>query len=457
MNNGQPAQESAPTFGRFLAETAIYLAIFWALFLLFDSATVILIAVCGLLAAIAAQVIWSFWRQPRPKEGDRLSHVLAGIHAGAGGATGVLATSIAVALWLNFGLDLERNPAWMSNAELAGANNSLVFVITLMAVITLLAYFLPLVGLRRRGIVSGSFASFVRADLTGFFHSPMIQGTAALMALVGLLSSLTTLPAMESLVAALFPGKDTGLMHVAALYPILPLGLLASCMLMSIARPGLGRDPERVNALGSHFEHGAPGRRRRPNWQGLVTVSASVVIIGSVVYTLHFGLVAALGVVTGISPSTSISEAVHDWEKAQDGNGRSGEDIAADLNRHGKWSAAAPGEGLAALLPGLDEALADTKCVAEIAAAPLDPAVLAGVDWIGEDHTGRTLRYCLRIACPNPAAWGPPALVILTSSHPSHNDMWVGSMYMDVFAYGAAPEPGGFCAPDGKLTEAFQG
>ncbi len=460
MSDDQHFQAIAPTLGRFLTETAICFTVISGLFLVFDHIIAVLVAGVGLLAALVAQMVWSYIKEPKLAKGMRLPIFLAGIYGGSGGVAGILVMVATGALWLNFGIDLEKTSVGMSGELIAGMNRGIVFGLTVMALFTLLCYFPPLASLRRRGFISGRFVSFVRADLAGFFHSPLVPGVATSFALIGFLVTGTSLVGMGFLVKEMFPDKHTGLMDVAALFPILPIGLLATCMLMSIARPLFSRNKGLIDEIDAHFRHVAPGRRPRPAWQGLVTAVASTAVIVAVVYPIHFGSVVALSVVEGISPWNSITAAVDEWITVETEKGRGNEELAADLNRYGKWPAAAPGEGLTALMPGLNEELsfaADSKCVAEISAAPLDPAALAGVDWIEDDYAGRSLAYCLRVACPSPVAWDAPAPVLLSSSHPSRNYMWVQHIYLDVFAYGAAPEPGGFCAADGKLTQAFQG
>jgi hypothetical protein len=459
MSDDTQSQAAAPTLGRFLAETAIYFTVVSTLFLVFDFAIAGLIAGGGLLSAIAVQMIWSYVKGPKPAKDMRFPNFLAGIYAGAGGVAGILVIIGTAMLWLNFGLDLEKTSAGMSGGLFDGRIRGIGYGLTAAALFALLSYFLPLAVLRRRGFISGSFLSFVRADLVGFFRSPLIPGIAMLFALVGFLVSLATLAGAGPLVAELFPDKHTGLMDVGALLPVLPIGLLASCMLMSIARPASSYNKGYVAELASHFGPGVPGWRRWPAWQGMITTVASIVVVVAVVYPIHFGLVVTLTVIEGIGPWSSITDAVDEWVTAEGERGRGSEEIAADLNRHGTWPDA-PGEGLTALIPGLEDGLSyntDSKCVAELAAAPLDPQALAGADWIPEDYAGRTLAYCLRVACPSPVAWDAPAPVILSSSHPSQNYMWMQHVFIDVFAHGAAPEPGGFCTTDGKLTEEFQG
>lgn len=357
MSDDQVFQATAPAPGRFLAETAIYFTVISTLFLVLDFAVAGLIAGAGLIAAPVVQVVRSYVKEPKPAKDMRLPIFYAEIYAGSGGVAGILAIVATAALWLNFGLDPEKISTGMSGELIAGMNRGIVPGLIATTFFMLLLYFLPLAGLRRRGFISGGFVSFVRADLAGFFHSPLVPGVAMPFALIGFLVSVATLAGIGPLVAELFPDKHTGPMDVAALFPILPIGLLASCMLMAIVRPVFGRNTGRIDEIGTHFGHGAPGGRRRPAWQGLVTTIASVVVIVAVVYPIHSGMVAALSVVEGIGPWTSITEAVDDWVTAETEEGRGIDDIATDLNRYGNWSAAAPGEGLAALIPGLGEEL----------------------------------------------------------------------------------------------------
>lgn len=459
---GEVAQPRAygSTPVRFFAETAIYFATISALFLLLDLEIAALILLAALAGGLAVLVVLQLMSRPKPDKESRFPRFLAGIYILAGGLLGFLVIIVANIVWMNFGIDLDRVSSDLSYDIVGNANRAAVPAIAVVGSLTLLCYFLSLAGFRRRGVVSGSFISLVRTDLAGFFHSPMIEGAAAILALAGLLSWTASLLAMQELVASMFFERQTGPVDVVTLFPILPIGLLASCMLITIARPPVGHNLEQMDEIRDHFRRPVPGERRPASWRGMVATIASAVMMVAFVYPIHFGMVAALGVVTGIGPWSAISTGVDDWVAAETEKGRDSPELAADLNRHGRWSAASPGEGLVALIPGLEEELAESgsnRCVAEIAAAPFDPASLGGVDRIGEDWPETGLRYCLRLTCPSPAAWDAPPPVILHSSHPSRNYLWVRNLYMDVMAYGAAPEPGGFCTADGQLTEDFQG
>ena len=460
MSDNVHPQAHGPTFRRFLAETAIYFAAISLTFLMLETWTAALVVVVGLgVAMVGLFALW-LWKGPKPDKGSRLNYFLAQIYVLAGGMAGILAITVTAALWLNFGYDFEKIHG-ESEFDLGfDSGRAAVIVIGVTAALTLLAYSLPLAGLRRRGVISGSFMSILRADLAGFFRSPMVAGVATVLAFVGLLTSLATLFGMEQMVDSLFLDRDTDVTDVAVLFPVLPMGLLAVCMLMAIARPSIRSEIGLLHIIRAHYRPGAPGERRRRAWQGVVTAVASAGVIFAVIYPIHFGMVAALSIVTGIGPWQSIHVAVDEWITTEQEAGRGNAELSADLNRHGYWSADSPGDGLPALIPGLDEELAwagDTRCVAEFAAAPVDPASLDGVDWFPEDRPETELKYCLRLACPSPAAWDAPSPVLLYSSHPSRNYMWVQNLYMDVFAYGTAPEPGGFCTADGKLADSYQG
>lgn len=457
MSDDAHQQAYGPTPVRLLAEAAMYFVVISLLFLLLDSVIAALIVGGVLFAALVVLIILDW---PKPEKWPFFIRFLVNIYSLAGGIAGFLIVLVTTVVWLNFGLDLKATFPGGPFEAIGGFKRGLVTAAVVTASVTLLGYFLSLAGLRRRGVISGSFVSFIRADLVGFFRSPMIDSIAAALAMAGLFCWFALLPAIEGLVAELFPGKQTDLIDVATLFPVLPIGLLAICVLLAIVRPTVNPNPGLTDEIQSHYRGAVPGERRKPAWPGVVAVIASAVMMVAFVYPIHFGLVATLGVVSGIDPWSSIFGSVDDWITAENERGRGIEQIAADLNRHGFWSADSPGEGLAVLIPGLAEELADAsdnRCVAEFAAAPFDPASLHGVDWIPEDWPENGLRYCLRVACPSPVAWDAPPLVIYTSSHPSRNYMWAHRLYLDVFAYGAAPEPGGFCTTDGKLADSFQG
>lgn len=451
-----------PSPVRFVVETAIYFAAISLPFLLLDIGTALLVVVGGLAAAIVCLFALLLWKGPRPDKGSLLNHVLAGIYSLAGGMAGLLAIMVTSALWMKFGYDFAKTDG--DGVFDFGVNTSraAVAAIGVVAALALLVYVLPLASLRRRGVISGSFMSFVQADLAGFFRSPMVRGAAVVLAVAGLIASLATLLGLEQMVDSLFPDTDTDVTDVGALFPVLPMGLLATCMLMAIARPEIQCKTGLVDEIRAHFKPGSPDKSRRPAWQGMVTAVASAGVIFAVVYPIHFGMVAALSVVNGILPWSTISTGIDDWITVEKKKGRGDDELAADLNRYGAWSANSPGDGLEALIPGLEEGLsgaADSRCRAEISAAPVDPASLAGVDRGDLENywPENGVSYCLRLACPSPAAWDAAPPVIFHSSHPSRNYMWVYNIYMDVFAYGAAPEPGGFCTADGNLADSYQG
>ena len=460
MSEAAQPRAYGPTPGWFFAETAIYFVVILALFWLLDLGTAALTLLVGLAGGLAVLVVLQLMARPKPDRESRFPRFLAGIYILAGGLLGFLAIIVANIAWMNFGLDLDRVSSVSSYDIVGEINRDAVRVIAVVVSLALLCYFLSLAGFRRRGVVSGSIMSLVRAELAGFLRSPMIEGAATVLAVVGLLSWTASLFALQELVASMFFERQTGLIDVMTLFPILPIGLLATCMLITIARPPVGNNPGQIDEIRDHFRRTAAGGRRPPVWREVATAIASAVMMIAFVYPLHFGMVAAIGVVTGVVPWNTISTGVDDWIAAESEKGRGSLELVADLNRHSRWPADTPGEGLVVLIPGLEEELAESGsngCVAEIAAAPFDPASLDGVDWVDEDWPDSDVRYCLRLSCPSPAAWDAPPPVILHSSHPSRNYLWTRNLYMDVMAYGAAPEPGGFCTAEGRLAEDFQG
>ena len=174
-------------------------------------------------------------------------------------------------------------------------------------------------------------------------------------------------------------------------------------------------------------------------------------------------MVAALSSVAGIAPAFATADAVEAWVEEQRAEGKTGTEMAALLNEHGRWSADTPESGLPVLFPDLAGSLPTeassglASCGITLAAGVADPAAVSGVDWLEPEQAASDLRYCIRTACPSPVAWDAPDTVLLASSHASRNEQWMEYVFIDVFANGRAPEPGGYCTADGRLADEFQG
>jgi hypothetical protein len=187
------------------------------------------------------------------------------------------------------------------------------------------------------------------------------------------------------------------------------------------------------------------------------------VTLYAILYPLHFGVVAALTSVAGIAPTFGTAEAVETWVEEQRAEGRTGAELAAILNEHGRWSADSPEAGLPVLFPDLmdtlplDDSSGNGNCGITLAASVADPAAVRDADWLAVEQAESDLRYCIRTACPSPVAWDAPDPILLYSSHPSRNEHWLENIFIDVFATGRATAPGGYCTASGELADSYQG
>jgi hypothetical protein len=203
-----------------------------------------------------------------------------------------------------------------------------------------------------------------------------------------------------------------------------------------------------------------------------IGLPATAVILASIaggyawfVYTLHIGFVAALGTVAMIVSWGEVSRATDAWIDAQQVAGREPAEIAAELRSHGSWTADGPAPGRSRSDPRLGGTLAElglsTDCSVTVDAGIADNSALRNEDWIAGYVAGfrplPTVSYCIRLACPSPAAWQERPVVILHSSHPSRNAYWAYNLFMDVFGAGAAPNAGGYCTRHGELAARYQG
>lgn len=435
---------------RFLAETT-------GLFVLLAAPWVVLgTDLSGLLSAGIA-IAWLVWSlvagyRGRPRGGDsqRWQLLSAGLYVGSGG---LLAVAVAVGVVLG----------WAIWAYDLGDDHLISFMPRILAIsiatglaLTAAGYFGGLALMRRHGVLSGSLPALARADLAGLFSSPTWLSYAFSFGLIGLMSTVGGAVSMHGVIDQIVPGRTATMTEVAAIFPVLPLGLLATAALLSLSRPLIAGMSMQIDEIRARLNPDAGGISRPPAWRGPTAIAASAVVLASIVHPLHFGMVAALSVVHGIAPWQASSQAVTGWVAEQRDAGRGDAEISAELTAFGHWSPQAPGEGLAALLPALSNGL-DTECSVSLAAATADPAAVAGIEWMSDDLKAAGLKYCLRVACPSPVVWQAPAPVILESSHASHRRFWVKNLYLDIFAEGRAAEPGGYCTADGELAAEYQG
>lgn len=437
----------------FLAEWLLLTTMVAVSYMALDSATGGLVSVVIALAYVL-YLLWPgmmAYRKRRDASGpDRWTQFYAGMYWGSGGIAAIILIVAVGFAWIGFAFDAERH---LADFKVLGSIWVLVALIGLswMAV----AYLGSLALLRRRGAISGNLAGFIRVDVLGMARSPLVASFAFTMAIVGLLSTVAAVFAMEGLANTLTPDRDANFLDVAVMFPFLPLGLLASTALLTVARTRWTSGAELVSRVRAHLEHGA----KPAAWPGLVTGGASIVAVFAVLYPIHFGLVAAASPVVGIAPWNAANSAIETWIAARRNEGLGGAEIAARLTRHGRWALDAPNAGLAALMPDLGTELSKHGdiCRITVAAGTADPSAVAGSGWIPAETARSDIKYCLRVACSSPLTWDAPPALLLTSSHPSRNRFWAETAYIDVFANGAAVEPGGYCTADGKLAADFRG
>lgn len=458
MADKRSGAAAAPSGKRFVVEWLALSALMAAPYVILDitvASIVLVVMALGYPVALAIKGYLAGRGQARP---DRWLHFYASLYLGSGATAAVVLIIAASIGWLAVAYDFDS--LFLPDAD---AIFSLGVRVTVAgALLAALFYWGALVLLRRRGALPGGPAEWLRAELSGIFRSPVLAGFAVSMALVGLLSTVAAVTALESLADNLLHGQDATILDVVIIFPFIPLGFFATTALLIAAQSIFMDTRAMLEEIRSHLSGGEAGRPGRPVWRGLVTVSASLVVISTWVYPIHFGMVAALSTVAGISHWNAASEGVVGWIAAQRETGRDETAIAADLNAEGYWTAAAPEAGLAALLPDFAEEIstyggADNTCRIDIAAGLADPATLAGIDWMPVEQAGNGLKYCLRVACPSPVTWQAPPALLLSSSHPSRNRFWIETVYLDVFADGRAVEPGGYCTAAGGLAENFQG
>ncbi len=257
------------------------------------------------------------------------------------------------------------------------------------------------------------------------------------------------------------PGVPPSLWDVIRMLPYMPLALIAGAAMLAFFRAS-----ERENSTRAILQAyaGEAGGAAAPGVGGGLAVACGMAItMYAILYPLHISMVAALSSVEGIYPAQQTAEAVETWVEEQRAEGRTGAELAAVLNEHGRWSADSPEAGLPVLFPDLKRALPldDTSglagCSITLAAGVADPAAVRDADWLEVEQAASDLRYCVRTACPSPVKWDAPDSILLYSSHISQNEHWLGNLFIDVFATGRAIAPGGYCTASGELAGSFQG
>lgn len=440
-------QPKGVTSTRFMVEWLLLTAVVAVSYLVLGVETGAL-AVIGVAVAYVLYFLWrdivGYLKRRKASGADGRTAFYVGMYWGSGGIAASILCLAAIPAWVLIAFDTER----------LGVDLSLFWLIVPVVFLPAFPYLLGLLMLRRRGVISGSLSGFVRADIARLARSPLVPTFALAMALVALLSTMASAFAMEGLVKTLTQNSDAGFLDIAAMFPAIPLGLLASTALLTIARTRWTAGGDTVVLILAHLER----RIRPPAWPAVVTAGASVVAVIAVLNPIHIGLIGALGAVSGIAPWSETSRAVESWIAARRDEGLGAAEIAESLTRQGKWTPDAPKAGLAALMPGLGAELSKhDMCRITVAAGPADPSAVAGKGWIPAETAGSDIKYCLRVSCPSPLSWQAPPALLMTSSHPSRNREWAATSYIDIFARGAAVEPGGYCTADGRLAKDFRG
>ncbi len=274
------------------------------------------------------------------------------------------------------------------------------------------------------------------------------------LSLANVLASTVSLP---PLLQAANPDRTVLLWDVVEAFPLLPAALLASSVLMVAFRR---LQPAALESLR------APRPAARGHVPGALAALTSV-CVGYAWYlqVLHIGIVASLGATAMIVSWGEVSRATDAWIAAQEAQGRAPAAIAAELRAQGGWSAEGPGPRRSGALSQFGGTLEDLglsdQCRITVDARPADNSTLRNDPWIAGYEAGfrplPSVGYCLRLACPSPAVWHDRPVVILHSSHPSRSRGWSYNLFVDLFAQGRAPAPGGYCTADGALAARYQG
>jgi hypothetical protein len=324
---------------------------------------------------------------------------------------------------------------------------------------------------------ANEFLAAVRKKGFAPFREFWLSGTAFTIAIICLLVLYEVVQAADQLLTSLNDGAKSSTWELAMAFPLLPLGLVASAALMAVSRILMMGAPSGRAIVRAYVEEA--GVIRAPatgmNALGGVTVLCGwCITVSMVLYPIHLGLVIATSSLAGFEPISQTVQAVEPWVDQQRADGRTGAQIALVLNEHGHWNADSPEVGLPVLFPDLKDVLPTLSpdlqdvlpikdgsgignCSITVTAAAADPAMVREVDWPEVERAPSDLRYCVRVACPSPAAWAAPAAILLYSSHASHNEHWKRNFFFDIFAKGHAAEPGGYCTVAGELADLFQG
>ena len=236
--------------------------------------------------------------------------------------------------------------------------------------------------------------------------------------------------------------------ELAMAVPVLPLALITGAAMLSAYRRSFANHLSTKGLVRACTgDAGAP----LTLVGGLSILCGSLITLYVVLYAIHFGIVLALSSTAGVSATAKTAETIEEWAEVQRGDGRTETGLAVILNEYGGWNPESPEAGIPALFPELSEAMPAGGNIGEVAC---NITVAAAVT---AERTAPDLTYCIRTACPSPVAWNAPDTVMLASSHSSGNRQWVKNYFIDFFAEGRAPAPGGYCTTDGELADSYQG
>ncbi len=405
----------------------------------------------GLWCIDLQQEIWSFIRrskQERSKKQDPWTvnfFVTIFINCGA-----IMALGTALIFffgWLSWAYDLNLTKlAWPVTAVLL----SLILVPALFLTLA------PAFG-RENGGPASRLLKGIRDQGLGRFHLFWFCGSAWNLGVLCLVP-ITQFSGLHSLVTILNKNTAVPIWDLAVAFPVLPATFLTAAILLSA--PRLTPSCRVKNSvLARTYMDGDPVPpgldRRAKRILGLTAVGGAAATLFVVLYMFHVGWVAAQSSVAGLRPLVKTIEAVESLVAAQREAGKSTAEIAAELNRIGSWTPAAPDAGLATLVEKPKRVFVDT-CSVRLAAGVTDPSAHGAFDWLPAEQAASELKYCIAVSCASPVRWEAPPALLLGSSHNSQAGYWLDSKFLDVFAEGTAP-PGGYCTADGGLAEGFQG
>ncbi len=402
-------------------------------------------ALGGSIAMLAVAVAYAMWlylgyrklpKRPKLSQPAERTQLYAVLYTFGGGFAfvGFMATASLAWLWAAY------DHPWVTGL-LAQIGWIAIGLLLFLLLLTAAVYLGPLVLMRREGALSGRLRDFIRRDITRPIQSPHWLAVADAMAIAGLLTTAAGALAFEGFANAINMDRGAGILDAVRMFPVLLIKLPAAAALLVIFLGSFFREQgDRPAPLVQSHLQGGPGLAA---WKGWAAAGASLLLAFTILYTIHIGLVAAASPAPGIRLAAAADKAVRDWIAAARDKGLDAKEIAARLNRHGRWSPGAPEAGLGALQSELGAKLAEIDGRCEI-------AVAAG-------SAGTETTYCIRATCPSPVTWQAPPPLALSTSHQTENLYWMERFYFDVFADGVAAAPGGYCTADGRLAAGFQG